>query len=414
MKPPLPAVLYGTRLLLAYGAGWFFKPAASPDNASAQSHPAPAKRSGPPIPQKPANASGASGANWLDAAASDIAEIRAAMRAGVVNQVLLEKMTSTFAMADENQRLSRWLCLLPLVRGEDAVSIHGLLVENEREGRIIERGFTTFCTQWGRVSGAVAANTLPPEKSPWRKLKGAILMGWASEDAAAALAWTKEEPERRNLLPSVISSELSAIVKGAASASIDEAEALVLANVNDPDFAEAISEVARMRIARDGFKVASEWFAKTASGSGPDAFKKAGLNALIGAGVTPAKTKLSLEYLSEPWLPEDAGEALGLEWAWGDPAAGVMEMDRMTSSEAREMALSVLLNNWEVESLGAWLNDSRGHTLFDRAAEALVRKIHVSDPEAAKAWAAEIKDPRLRQKTAKLFMPAPLDPFTSE
>ena len=40
MKPPLPAVLYGTGLLLAFGSGWFFKPASSPDNTAALSHPA--------------------------------------------------------------------------------------------------------------------------------------------------------------------------------------------------------------------------------------------------------------------------------------------------------------------------------------------------------------------------------------
>ena len=90
------------------------------------------------------------------------------------------------------------------------------------------------------------------------------------------------------------------------------------------------------------------------------------------------------------------------------------EIQKMTSPPARHSALRELTTSWaaaEPESLSGWLNENKNHPEFDFTAFQLVRRLESTDPAAAEAWAAQIKDPNLKTKAAT---PRISDPFASE
>jgi hypothetical protein len=417
MKPPLPAVLYGTGLFLAFGAGWFFKPATSPYNAAALPHPAlPAKRPGPPLPQN-ADTLATTGGDWLRAVQTEIDAIRAARQPGVANQVLIEKLRAVLQLTERSQRAGSWHGLMAEIQPEDALAVWELLNEGGQPHRSGTEEVDAFLYHWGRIDGPNAVRTLATRILPDEQLR-TVLTGWGQQDAASALAWLKADGQNFRSCNRV----WGGFFQGLAT-DPDAAERILLENAAEPLLQPFLGRMAGIKAQQEGLAATVSWFQTMATKPLPDAYKGENLRSLLqliqqkegGAGEVSAGFLKGLPaYAHERWLPEEAGMALGIGWATSDPASGIEELDRMTSAEAREAALRVLLNNWEAESLGTWLNANRGHKLFDRAAEALVRGIHASDPEAAKAWAAEIKDPPLRQKSAKLFLPAPADPFASE
>ena len=407
MKPPLPAVLYGTGLLLAFGAGWFFKPASFPNNTAALSRPA--LRPGPPIPQKSANALAASGVNWLDAASADVAAVRAAKLPGVVNQVLIDKLKAALDITDKYQRQASWQCLITEMRPEDAIALKDLF-NDPGQGSGYNRGaeFASFLHHWGRIDGAAAAAS--------NSLNGIYIQmvtgGWAEKNAAEALAWLDSQaPE------TVYRNAFDGIIDGMFTVNSPAAEALLLYRAGDPRLGDTLAKAVENRQAREGFDAARQWFAGIAVSDAAEAFKRENFSALVSINnaADPIQKKIVLDlvqpYLNQPWLPANAGEVLGEHWAGTDPVGGFQRMLEMTCAGTQKSAAESLARIWaraDAPSLSVWLRDNTNHPQFDLAASYLALTLQTSDPEAARAWAARIKNPDLKSRA---MQPTLADPF---
>ena len=413
MKPPLPAVLYGTGLISAFAAGWFLKSTAHPEITLAlAAHPA--QPPGVRTPPKSAHPLAASGASWLDAASADLAAVRAAVQPGVVNQVLLEKLKAILELPDENQRTPRWQSLITAMRPEDAEAMQELFYSLHKEGRWFDPEFLAFAIQWGRVDGAHAVLMGSDQQSD---IYG-VMVGWAQEDAAGATAWLMNPQNFAVYLPSAA----SGLFQGIAAVDPGAAEALVIANAGNPRFESILYSLAQMKISQMGLAGAETWFDQLAQKPVPDALKLKSFETLqearwrqhkLGLLDTPAGASLPERHMAAPWLPESAGEILGWDCSQENPEAGIVKIDRITSSKAQKSATESLLSGWadnDFGSLSLWLKGNREHPIFDQAAYHLVRKIQGMEPVAAKEWAHQIKDADLRERATELD---PLDPFST-
>lgn len=428
MKSSLRAILYGTGLLLAFGGGWWLKPAIAPDG-SALPTPAnadlPAKRPSAPTTQKPANVLAVPGGNWLEAAYADVAAVRAAMQPGVVNQVLIKKLNDTLNLSDKYQRLASWQGLLTEMQPVDALAVKELLNGWAKEGRWAAEEFRAFLYQWGSIDGATAAasavgkggnNAFMDEKI------GVVLEGWCRRDADAAIAWLKMQGID-NVNPVAA---ISGSFQGLASMNFGAAEAWLLNNFAESPTTHFLAQPAMFKVQQEGLSAAGAWFTQIAGGDYPQAYKCENLNALIEAAQRlesmnaykgPTTLDLLTPYKHEPWLPANAGQAMGKHWAENEPVTGMAEIQKMTSPEAKKAATMQLSQLWaasEPESFSVWLTENRSHPMFDQAAYQLTLSLKTTDPEGARAWAAQIKDPALKSDAAKPAPPDPFDPFASK
>lgn len=408
MNPPLRALLYGTGLLFAFAAGWLLKPTAHPETGALARA---AHRSQPPgvrTPSKSAHPLAASGESWLDAASADLTAVRAAMQPGVVNQVLLDKLQEVLNIPDKFQRAATWQGLMNEMRPEDALAVRDIFSGLNEEGRRSAQEFQSFLHQWGRIDGATAAPTLGEALFEDGKLLG-VMVGWGERDPHAALTWLKSQHAEFSGCNLV----LSGVLEGMAATDPGAAETMLMENANNPEFKNILGRLAGIRVEQGGLAAALNWFSQLAATPGPDSFKEASLTTLMQlaekSGILTGGTPIPLAaYDREPWFPENAAQALGKAWAEKDPIAGVAEIQKMTSPEAKKTAVRNLSVWWAAgspESLSIWLTENGGHPMFDEAAYELTRTLHPTDPEAGRAWGAQIKDPALKSKAAGFASP---------
>lgn len=416
MKPTLAAALYGTCLLLAFGAGWFFKPAASPVPATG---PIPTalhdKRPGSPVPQKPVTAAVASEENWLDAAAADVAAIRAAKQPGVVNQVLIDKLEVALNIKDQNKRLALFQRLVLEMRPADAFAIQALFKDRAKDLRISDREYEIFVKQWGLIAGSVAVEVLSPDEENLSWFKP-LLDGWVQQDEDAAIQWLHRQPSGDFLFGYAF----SGVFDGLFQMDQVKAERFLESHADNRGLKNDLGKPAWYRIQQDGWNSASQWFAGVATGDASDAYKTANLTTLLGSAMKgsfqpldQAGVELLLPYHAEAWFPDEAGQKMGEHWALTDPAAGLALITEMQSPGAKTAAIDRLTGAWaaaDPNALGVWLGGNLSHPAYDRAAYHLARKLIATDPEAAEAWADQIKEPALRSAANA---PAPQDPFAA-
>ena len=405
MKPPLPAVLYGTGLISAFVAGWFLKSTAHPEITLAQAaHPA--QPPGVRTPPKSAHPLAASGASWLDAASADLAPVRAAMQPGVVNQVLIAKLNIVLELSDEHQRAARFQHLLTAVRPEDALALRKLFHDLREDGRWFDKEFAAFTVQWGRIAGPHAA-ILSSGSGIERNMEFyGVISGWGEQDAAAAFDWLLLQKS-----PDIgFSVAWSGLFQGIASVHPEKAEALLVSNSNDPRFTPYLGTLVKVRISQAGLKGGQALVEQIARGNVPDNYKAANFEVLAeaiehniqrGIGEETDRVDFAQKFIGAAWLPKRAGELLGTEWARQDPAAGISAIAKMLSPGAQAAAASSLTTDWassDPTSLSVWLAENRTHPLFDQAAFHLARTIRKTDPEAAQAWDDQIKEPTFKTK----------------
>lgn len=416
MKPPLPAILYSTGLLLAFGAGWFLKQAVSPDNSAALSHSAlPAKRPAPPIPQTPSDPEGADGGNWLEAASADVAAVRAAMQPGVINNALIDKLRAALELQDVSHKHSRWQALIAEMKREDVLAVQSIFLERRKNGQFDDRTlYDSFVHRWGMIDGpAAAASSAASVEEGYNQT---IMSGWAKKNAAQAKDWL----EAQDFNPYLYNQYLRGIVDGLFVIDPDAAEALLLSRGSDARLHDFLSNAIQKRQGREGFESAKKWFSEIASREAPDAFKRENLSAfiLVNSGTEPGRDAeliiLSQKYQNEDWLPQSAGNLLGKFYAESNPAAGLQALMELKSVTARQAAAEVLVEKWaqsDPVNMSLWLANHPDHILFDQTASELARRLLSSDPEAAQAWAGQIKDAKLKSRASE---PSIEDPFATD
>lgn len=394
------AAIHAAGIALAFGTGWALKP--ERNSTPPILAPEPLRRNSPHA--KPAGAdhprdkrAALSGREqWPEAAGRDLKEVRAAMTPGVVNQVLIGKLNAVLNIGENSIRVPRWQALVSAMRPEDAAAVREIFRENDREGRYWPDEFQAFWRQWGAIDGAAAAHSLVYTGRHPMQLQN-LMAGWGRADAPAALEWVRKHRDGLDM-----KAALGGLVNGAGDQRAADAETLLLANQDDPLIRELYPQAAWKRVHQEGLSGAKPWFESLAAGTAPDNFKQASLQTLVGIMSqrtgNESAAALAAQYIREPWLPADAGGALGQQWAATDPVAGIAELGAITSPEARQAASSRLAKDWasrDAAGLSVWLTENSGHPSFDSMALGLVNEIRASDPEAAKAWAARIQDTSL-------------------
>ncbi len=392
MKLPAVTLHYGICALIGFGAGWFVKSASTPDNAVAPA--GVAKRSGHPWPSRPAGPLSSSRQNWLDAASLDIAAIRTAVQPGTVNQVLIDKLEAILSLGDPSIRNPQWQTVLTAMRAEDAMAIKELFRAKAKEGRHFESEFEAFCHRWGQLDGAVAAPIIVSEYAGKEQIVIRVMQGWGSRDAPAALAWVDQQPGINKGI------NTGAIVEGLGQRSPSDAESLILANFGNPDLERFQGRIAAMKVAQEGLGGALPWFDQTASAGLPDKYKQSNLESLLKiinqGGDSNQAIALARRYADRAWLPASAGEEIALAHLGEDPPAALNEIGEMPSRDAQRTATRLILNHWGPEATSEWLAGNPQHPVFDTAAYVLVESLAKTDPEAAAAWASQIKDQNMK------------------
>jgi hypothetical protein len=395
VKPSTITRFYGLSVCFAFGAGWFLKTVSIPDSASDLSSPTvAARRAGPAMPTKPAGPPGFSHQNWLDAVSPDLAAVRTAAQPGVVNQVLIDKLEAILSLGDPSIRNPQWQTVLTAMRAVDAVAIKELFRAKAREGRHFESEFEAFCHRWGQLDGAVAAPVIVSEYAGKESVVSKVMQGWGSRDTRAALAWVDQQ---QGISKGI---SLGAIVEGLGHRSPSDAEALILANPGNPDLQRFQGRVAAMKVAQEGLAGALPWFDQIASSGSPDKYKQSNLETLlkiINQGSDSHQSiALARRYADRAWLPASAGEEIGLAYLGQDPPAVLNQIGEMPSIEAQKTATRIILNQWGPEAASEWLAENPQHPVFDTGALVLVESLAKTDPEAAAAWASQIKDGRMK------------------
>lgn len=421
MKLPFPAVLYGTGLLLAFGAGWFFKAAAFPEDAAPVSMPAIPVKPSSPLAQKPGSTLPNPIGQGLEAALADVAAVRAAMRPGVVNQVLLSRLKDVIALQDENARSTRWRALMETMRSEDVSAVRKLWWHEFSQGRRWDGMETPVYHQWGRLDGLRAAE-LTEKEGLGKDALNAVLAGWACVESEAALAWVKHNSGKVES-PAAVKAMVNAMAAESPAAALQ----FIRAHAGKSEFAGVLRMEMDFAIRQKGLTAAAAAFDEIARSSLPDDYKTANLRTLSdyyrkaylggspGSAINKDLMQLTQRHLGETWFPADEAIRMGYILAIQAPESGVETLAQFTNAKSREIFAETLFDEWgrkKPESLSQWLTENKGHAEFDRAAFRLVVHLSQSNPEAAQAWAGEIRNPGYRKYLPGLLNPPP--PAASE
>lgn len=400
MKIRRPVILYALGLSAAFGLGWMVKPETE---GAANSGMSPVSRAVGENAGGQAGSSARSAAmtqtgetvtekNWVEIAARDMAEVQAAMKPGEVNAVLVAKLHAVLNIGEPSIRMPRWQALLAAMRPEDVEAVRDIFHQNDKEGRWWTDEFSAYWQQRGIVDGAVAAEAFANGKYADRL--ASFMAGWGRSDPGAALEWVRGHPGKFNTQEA-----LRNLVYGAGNKKASEAEALLLANAGDPQLQFLYDRVAHMKVYQEGMSGAKPWFEQLAAGSAPDNYKQSNMRTLVNlmsertGGASAAE--FAGKFVSEPWLPPEAGSALAREWK-GAPADNLAKLEKIASPQAQQAAGAVLASQWaahDVEGLSLWLTMNRTHPFFQEGTRALVKEVASTDPEAAKAWSKKIREP---------------------
>ena len=393
MKPSLIAALYGSGLLIAFGAGWGFKPAAPSDDPTLRRASSPPKPSSQSPAVNPPKTPHPSAQNWLEAASSDLVTVKSAMQPGVVNQELIDKLGGILSIGDASARSPQWQTVLTAMRAEDASAIKELFRAKAKDGRHFDSEFEAFCHRWGQLDGPAAAKSIVGEYAGKEQIVTKVMQGWGSRDAGAALAWASQQPGISQ------GTSIGAIVEGLGQRRVREAEALILANPGNPAFERIQGRIAVLMVAQEGLSGTLPWFDQIAGGDSPDKFKKSNLETLLKIANQSTDSsqaiQLAQQYADRAWLPSAAGDQIGLAYLGQDPASSLGEIAKMLSTDAQTTATRIILDQWGPEATSEWLVANPQHPLFDTGALQLVEALAKTDPEAAAAWAAQIKDQKM-------------------
>ena len=240
------------------------------------------------------------------------------------------------------------------------------------------------------------------------------MVGWAEKNAEQALAWLESQAPAKQYRES-----FAGIAEGLFALDPRAAESLLLSRADDARLEDVLARVVENRQAREGFESAKRWFSDIASGDAADAFKRENFDSLISINDSDEPNRkqvipnLVQQYQNQAWLSKKAGSVLGEYWAGTDPEGGMHQILEMRSIPAMKSAAESLAGQWSErnpQTLSIWLTGNRSHPMFDQAAYRLTRSLQTNDPEAAQAWANQIKDTDLK---SRVLEPQTSDPFAS-
>lgn len=266
--------------------------------------------------------------------------------------------------------------------------------KNSLVGEVQEEALSTAVGELSVISLDQAVAVAREIKDPNARMDALANIGAVLGDQkpTEALNWAQsltDEEERRSVLDEVLWS----------MSSVDpEMAAQELSKTNDPQLIESVgSAVAEELAAKDPMK-AVQWAAGIAAGPARD---EAMAGALAGWATVDAKA--AYEYLRA----NDRGNGDATEWVfeeWGSvaPEDAVAALTSIPDAEARERAVTGLVNGWlyeeDTQGVENWVDKLPAGREKDIASAAIVDALSFDDPQPAWDRALTISDPQIRQE----------------
>ena len=217
---------------------------------------------------------------------------------------------------------------------------------------------------WGRlgeVLGAEAADKVIKPGGPFWPVYGKLLEGWARSDPRGIAHWLMAHPDHSGR-QQVIESTVRGMASVDPAATID-----ILLGLEGRE--QAIAAAA-----------AERGSGNLGGAPGADRLRDA----------LAARPRQHIDQVFGAAARNDAPHAV----YWAESLA-------RRHPEQSEQAYDAIASTWfaaDPRAMSQWLNSARDHPASDAMTVRLVRQIAADDPEAARAWAARIKDPALRTK----------------
>lgn len=299
-------------------------------------------------------------------------------------------------IADPMARRLAFNKLLGQLTPENAVEMHKRLAEF----RYINRNeLNVFNHAWGAISGQEAFDIAAQSS---REDLGAIIGGWASTDPAGALAMLDGLPEnlagqRRSLERSVV----LALSANDLPLAMDLAESYDGRYGKDGYSSHVMEEICSQVIRSQGREAAMVWAESLPDGR----LKGQALNRIVQS-LGERSPQAAAEWLGKF---ADQGYAAGAfstatqEFAKVDPASTAPWLESLPEGKNRTEAFGAMMLGWarygETADAADYLMEMPDSRERDSAVDGFSRAIGMRDPRTAIAWAEDISDPALRQKS---------------
>lgn len=274
-------------------------------------------------------------------------------------------LASLRAQGNRSDRLARLARVIESMNKDNAVIIREAFGANWDEGCHFQAEHDQMWMRYGEVLGEEAADEFAKPEGPFHLVYARMVEAWAMSDPQAAQDWLVKlgpGPKRDEIA--------NAIVRGMAA--VDSTAAL--------NFALGMPPANQWELLR-----AAEGGAGNIGGSpGARKFRDA------LAGLPPEQFKRVFTAVAD----QDPVQAVG----WAEAFSAV-------HPALSQSAYTAIADSWagrDVTSLSVWLDKIQNHPGGDAMTLEMIRGIVKDDPEAARAWAARIKDPALKQQAGKL------------
>ena len=301
------------------------------------------------------------------------------------------------AIGKENNPGRQSAALLKLVEGIRLADVRAALTATATNSDRVPSEFRQMLVRrWAKSDGPGAADWIE------KNLTGAARAGelntaasaWAETDAAGAEQWARrltDPDERGNSLLAVAGEMTGTDPAAALSLAVD----LPPSAARDEFLLHAASEWAGL-----DSKSAMEWGQKIEN---PEL--RAQMLAAIATGFAEkdpaAAATLAAQSLPAGRAQDDAVVSIVQRWVQQSPEQAAAWVAAFPEGQLRDTALEAVVKLWADQDLtdaGAWINTLTERTGADVAIAAYVDKLSVQFPEMAVEWAAEIRNPTLREE----------------
>ena len=309
------------------------------------------------------------------------------------------RVREVFADPFENRRLARLQLLLEKCTPAQFAAMVPLIHENDLRGTGSGEEWELVMQNWALKDGAGVMNFIKTyDWKGWHPLSGPgaryeALVGWATANPQAARAYF-EDPANAMRSDSNLQ---RALIMGWVAKDPEGAAAWVLAPEQKGITGQAHQLIVDSICRKGGMELLDRWF----TGLPQDSPNIGGLARAVATAKNRFQPDKAAEWIEsqkgQPWIEEgNLVQNTAASLAAKDPAAALAWAGRTGSGSA----VSTAMQSWcrtDVTAASAWLKANPNAPHYDRAATAVIQTIQREDPEAARAWAATLKDANMRE-----------------
>ncbi len=319
------------------------------------------------------------------------------------------RVREVFADPYENRRLARLQLLLEQCSTAQFAAMVPLIRENDLRGTGSGDEWELVMQNWAKKDGVDVFKFIAgydwtgwhPLSAPGAKFEA--LIGWATSDPAAARAYFEDPANAMQHDPNLERALLSGWVAHDAAAAAQWVLGRQEGLMDSRSYQLIVDAVCR----KGGQELLDQWFAGLPQDS-PQIDR-------LAEAVTAAKNRFEPEKAAQ-WLESQQGQpwvadgslvtSTAAQLASRDPAAALAWAGRTGSAHATDVAMQVWAQR-DSTAASQWLRQHPDTPNYDAAAAALATAVSAEDPDAARAWAASLKDPAQREALLQRLAPQP-------